>query len=160
MIAGIIAFNTRYPIEENIYENAKIAKEHFDYRMPIFSTYGTRDFEYPMRSGCGQFKQMSFWKWFNNIQPSELDPDDPSGVGAPGHEIETWGPIGQTGKPIFTTHKYFCNDATQVSYYNYTLIEGLPHAVEKRVMKKAWDFVSRFSRMQDGSLQIKNSKEK
>ncbi len=154
LIAGIIAFNTRYPIEDIIYEQAKIAKQHFDYRMPVFSTYGTKDFEYPMQPECGQFKQMRFWKWFNNIPPHELNPDDPSGVGSPGQEIETWGPIGQTGKPIFTTHEYFCGDAEPVNYYNYTIIEGLPHAVEKRVMKKGWEFVSKFSRMEDGTLKI------
>lgn len=154
LIAGIIAFNTRYPIEEIIYENAKIAKQNFDYRMPVFSTYGTLDAEYPMRPGCGQYKQMNFWKWFNNIEQQELNPNDPSGVGAPGDEIETWGPFGQAGEPIFTTHRYFCRDSERVNYFNYTIIEDLPHAVENRIMKKAWNFISRFSRMQDGKLKI------
>lgn len=154
LIAGIITFNTRFAIDDSVIEKVKKVKQNFDYRMPVYSTYGTCDFEYPMFQGCGQFTQMKFWKWFNNIEAKELDPNDPSGIGAPGNEIEKWGPLGESGDPIFTTHKFFNKEENSINYYNYTLIEGLPHAVEKRVMRTAWDFVSRFSRKPNGDLAI------
>lgn len=154
LFAGVIAFNTRYKMEDTMYRKAEAAKERYDYRMPVFYNYGTKDAEYPMSEGCGQFTQMRFWKWFNNIEPRELLPGDPSGVGTPGDEVVEWGNFGPGGKPVFTTHKYRSRDEGNRNYYNYTMVENLPHTVERRLIGKAWAFVSQFSRMPDGSLRF------
>lgn len=154
LFAGLIAFNTRYKVEDIMYQKARISKEKYDYRMPVFYNYGTKDAEYPMMEGCGQFTQMQFWKWFNNIEPRKLLPEDPSGVGTPGDEILEWGEFGPGGKTVFTTHKYRSLDDGNINYYNYTMVEDLPHTVERRLIEKAWAFVSQFSRMPDGSLRF------
>lgn len=159
LVAGILAYNTRFKCEEYMWELAKKAKKQYDYRMPVFSTYGTLDAEYPMQDGCGQFTQMRFWKWFNNIEQKELRSDDPSGTGAPGDRVISWGKYGIHGEPIFTTHQYITEDASRINYYNYTLIKGLPHCVERRVTEAGWRFISQFSRMPDGSLKMQKKEE-
>lgn len=151
LIAGLMAFNTRFQIHDLVYQRAKNGGR-FDYRMPVFSTYGTKDAEYPMQTGCGQFTQMQLWKWFNNIELRPLDPGDASGVGTPGDDILTWGRYGCKGDPIFTTHIYRSRDEGRMNYYNYTLVTGLPHTVERRLIGAAWAYLSQFSRMPDGSL--------
>ena len=55
LIAGVVAFNTRFPMHEGVYEASQAVKAKFDYRMPVFSTYGTKDAEYPPQEGSGQF---------------------------------------------------------------------------------------------------------
>lgn len=155
LFAGLIAFNTRYKVEDIMYQKARDAKKKYDYRMPVFHNYGTKDAEYPMLEGCGQFTQMQFWKWFNNIEQRKLLPEDPSGVGTPGDEIVEWGNFGLGGKAVFKTHQYRSMDDGNKNYYNYTIVEDLPHTVERRLIEKAWAFVSQFSRMPDGYLQFK-----
>lgn len=152
LIAGAIVFNTRYPVKENVYEHARAVKSNYDYRVPIFSTYGTKDAEFPMKDGCGQFTQMNFWKWYNNIEQKPLIPGDSSLIGAAGDEIVSWGPINSEGNQVYTTHKFKTQDESGLNLYNYTLIEGLPHTVERGVIRTAWDFISQFSRGEDGSL--------
>lgn len=159
LVAGILAYNTRFKCEEYMWDLARKAKQQYDYRMPVFSTYGTLDAEYPPQEGCGQFTQMRFWKWFNNIEQKELRSDDPSGVGVPGDQVVSWGKYGPNGEPIFTTHQYITRDASKINYYNYTLIKGLPHSVEQRVTEAGWRFISQFSRMPDGSLRMQKKEE-
>ena len=154
LYAGVIAFNTRYHFSSSVIERSAAAKAAFDYRMPVFSVYGTLDAEYPMTEGCGQFTQMHFWKQFNNIQDPPLDPADPSGVGAPGDQTVCWGPLGKDGRGLFTTHRYRTRDPSELYLYNYTLVKDLPHTVERRVIPRAWDYVSQFSRRKDGRLAV------
>lgn len=152
LFAGLIAFNTRFPIKQYVFDLAGKAKEKADYRMPVFSTYGTRDAEYPLQEGCGQFSQMRLWKWFNNIEDKPLNPQDPSGVGAPGDRTLRWGAQEAEGQMPFTTHSYLTRDPSHLNLYNYTLVEGLPHTVDRRLTRHGWNFVAQFTRQPDGSL--------
>lgn len=159
LIAGVLAYNTRFKCDEYMWELAKEAKKQYDYRMPVFSTYGTLDAEYPPQEGSGQFTQMRFWKWFNNIEQKDLRGDDPCGTGIPGDRVISWGKYGVNGEPIFATHQYITRDDSHVNYYNYTLIKGLPHCVEQRVTETGWRFISQFSRLPDGSLRMQKKEE-
>ncbi len=152
LIAGAIVFNTRYPVKDNIYDLAENTKKKKDYRVPVFSTYGTKDAEYPMKAGCGQFTQMDFWKWYNNIERKPLTEEDSSGIGAEGDRIIRWGPPDKKGKPVYTTHEFITKDEGHLNLYNYTLIDGLPHTVDRGVIRAAWDYISQFSRTENGEL--------
>ena len=150
--ADEIVGSRSYPVKENIYDYVKTVKQKYDYRVPIFSTYGTRDAEYPMKPGCGQFTQMEFWRWYNNIRPRAIDVEDPSGIGAPGDRTVSWGAFGENGENIFTTHSFCTEDPDGINLYNYTLVSGLPHTVERRLIPCALDYIFQFSRNSDGSL--------
>ncbi len=152
LFAGLIAFNTRYPVGEPLYELARKAKNQYDYRMPVFSTYGTKDHEFPMTEGCGQFTQMKLWKWYNHLDNREPDVNDPSRIGAPGDKILVWGPQEALDQKIFTTHCFATHETEPLYLYNYTLVEGMPHTVERRLIPAAWAYISQFSRNEDGSL--------
>ncbi len=154
LIAAVVTFNTRFPMHEGVYEIAKKAKEKYDYRMPVYYCYGTKDAEYPPQEGSGQFLQMNFWKWYNNIEQKKLSGDDPSGVGCSGDEIVEWPKKKLNGQGYITTHKYYSLDEKSVNYYNYTIAENLPHTVDRRMLRDWWAYATRFSRNADGSLNI------
>ena len=40
-------------------------KEKYDYRMPVWYTYGTREPSYPVFRGSTQQHQYDFWKQYN-----------------------------------------------------------------------------------------------
>ena len=152
LIAGAFVFNTRYPVKEPLYERAREVKKRMDYRMPVFSTYGTKDAEYPMREGCGQFSQMAFWKWYNNIEQKPLDPQDPSGVGCAGDRVICWEHPDPNGNHLYKTHEFFTRDGSGLNLYNYTLVKDLPHTVERGLIREGWNFLRQFSRGKDGTL--------
>ena len=152
LYAGLIAFNTRYKINDAFISASAKAKSFYDYRMPVFSTYGTKDAEWPLKAGCGQFSQMNFWKKFNNSEMPELASSDVSGIGAPGDIVKKWGNYGENCESIFTTHSFRSKDPSGICFYNYTVVNGLPHTVERRLIPAAWNFVSQFHRLSDGSL--------
>lgn len=154
LFAGLLAFNTRFPVKQYVFDLADKAKARADYRMPVFSTYGTRDAEYPPQEGCGQFSQMRLWKWFNNIEARALDPEDPCGAGTPGDRVLRWGEADAQGNPSFTTHAYLTRDASRLNLYNYTLVSGLPHTVDRRLARPGWKFIAQFARQPDGSLRF------
>ena len=152
LIAGAIVFNTRYPVGEALYRKAEEVKKNMDYRVPVFSTYGTKDAEFPMREGCGQFSQMNFWKWYNHIGQKPLDPQDPSGVGCPGDKVIQWEYPDPNGNHLYTTHEFFTRGESGLNLYNYTLVKDLPHTVERGLIREAWNFIRQFSRLEDGTL--------
>ncbi|MEX1376016.1 MAG: PHB depolymerase family esterase, partial [Eubacteriales bacterium] len=154
LIAGLVAFNTRFPMHDGVYEGARKAKEKYDYRVPVFSTYGTKDAEYPPREGSGQFSQMTFWKWYNNIEAKPLNGDDKSGAGTAGDCVVTLGEPSNGEKGEMTWHQYYSMDNPSINYYNYTVVQGLPHTVEQRLIPTAWEFIKKFSRREDGLLKI------
>jgi poly(3-hydroxybutyrate) depolymerase len=60
LIAAVIADNTRFCQNRNTkpFAIAGCKKLQYDYRMPVFYTYGTRDIEYPAVRGSGQRADM------------------------------------------------------------------------------------------------------
>ena len=154
LVAAVVTFNTRFPMHEGVYEIAKKAKEKYDYRMPVYYCYGTKDAEYPPQEGSGQFLQIDFWKWYNNIEQKKLSGDDPSGVGCEGDEVVVWPEDKTRGQGFINTHKYYSVDEKSINYYNYTIAENLPHTVDRRMLRDWWTYASRFSRNPDGSLNI------
>lgn len=159
IIAGVIADNTRFCQNRNTkpFAIAGCKKLQFDYRMPVFYTYGTRDIEYPAVRGSGQQVQYDFWKSYNNISCKEtpyIATPDSSGVGVPGDVIETYYPNPRYPDRKYTTHRFYSNDAAALNLYNYSLADGKGHDCNPEEAWLGWDYVKKFRRMHDGSLYI------
>lgn len=152
LVAGVLAFNTRYAFDSKAWAAAAGPKSRYNYRMPVFYSYGTRDVEFPLKNGSSQFSQMDFWKNYNNIANPKPDENYPGGFGAPADRVVSWGRCGRHGKPIFTTAEFNTCDPSGINLYNYTFVESLPHAVEPRLFPAGLAYLFQFSRQADGSL--------
>ena len=157
VIAAVIADNTRFCQNRNTkpFAIAGCKKLQYDYRMPVFYTYGTRDIEYPAVRGSGQQVQYDFWKSYNNIPCKEtpyIADADSSGVGVPGDVIETYYPNPRYPARKYTTHRFFSVDAVPLNLYNYSLADGKGHDCNPEEAWLGWNYVRQFRRMPDGSL--------
>ena len=161
IIAGIFANNTRFCQNRNTKAFAIAGKKKldYDYRMPVWYVYGTRDFEYPAVRGSGQQVQYDFWKSYNNITCKEtpyISDKASCGVGVPGDKIEEYYPNPRYPERKFTTHRFYSNDEDQANYYNYTLVEGKGHDSLPEEAGIGWDYIKQFRRMPDGSIELIN----
>jgi len=159
VIAAVIADNTRFCQNRNTkpFAIAGCKKLQYDYRMPVFYTYGTRDIEYPAVRGSGQQVQYDFWKSYNNITCKEtpyIATPDSSGVGVPGDVVETYYPNPRYPARKYTTHRFFSNDAVPRNLYNYSLADGKGHDCNPEEAWLGWNYVRQFRRMHDGSLWV------
>ncbi len=158
-VAAVFANNTRFCQDRNTkpFAIASAKKLQFDYRMPVWYVYGTRDFEYPAVRGSGQQVAYDWWKSYNNITCKEtpyIATPDSSGVGVPGDVIEIRYPNPQFPTRKVTTHRFFSNDEKPLNLYNYTLVDGKGHDSNPEDGRLAWEYLRRFRRLPDGSLEI------
>ena len=157
VIAAVCADNTRFCQDRNTKPFAIAWKKKLDYdfRMPVWYTYGTRDVEYPAVRGSGQQVQYDFWKSYNNITCKEtpyIDTPAACGVGVPGDEIEEYYPNPRYPRRKYTTHRFFSNDPKPLNLYNYSLADGKGHDCNPEEAWLGWNYIRRFRRMPDGSL--------
>ncbi|NLI59865.1 MAG: alpha/beta hydrolase [Clostridiales bacterium] len=126
----------------------------YNYRMPVWYFYGTREMEYPIYKGLGQQYQYDAWKEYNNI-PVKATPEEPLdseySIGVVGDEIEVIYPCTEDPEYKYSIHKYYSVDDRK-NYYNIALAHGKGHDVHYVEAELAWQFISRFSRNPDGSL--------
>ena len=121
--------------------------------MPVMYFYGTRESEYPIRSGCNQELQYNFWKEFNNIPIKKtVDSMEPDAVGVLGDDFHELFPCAEHPEHKFTRHLFYSNDEGWKDYYNFILMHGKAHEVHPAEREMGWEYVSRFSRNPDGSL--------
>jgi poly(3-hydroxybutyrate) depolymerase len=159
IIAAVVADNTMFSQNRNTKPFAIAGKKKLDYdfRLPVWYTYGTRDVEYPAVRGSGQQVQYDFWKSYNNItckQTPYIATPEMSGVGVSGDVIEEYYPNPRYPKRKYTTHRFFSNDAVPQNLYNYSLADGKGHDCNPEEAWLGWNYVKQFSRMPDGSLVI------
>lgn len=131
----------------------ELQKKH-NYRMPIWYVYGTREFEYPIVKGLGQQYQYDTWKKYNNIAvlPTPEKPlDSEDSIGVQGETIEVIYPCPEYPEYKYSIHKFYSIDDHK-DYYNFVLAHGKGHEVHYIDAELAWQFISRFSRNPDGSL--------
>ncbi len=159
VIAGVCADNTRFCQDRNVlpFAIAWEKKLKFDYRMPVWYTYGSRDVEYPVVRGSGQQVQYDFWKAYNNITckptPYISEPAD-CGVGVVGDKVEEYYPNPRYPDRKYTTHRFFSNDAEPLNLYNYSLADGKGHDCNPEEAWLSWNYVRQFRRLADGSLEV------
>lgn len=158
-IAGVFANNTRFCQDRNMkcFAIAGAKKLQFDYRMPVWYVYGSRDIEYPAVRGSGQQVAYDWWKSYNNITCKEtpyIATPASCGVGVPGDVIEERYPNPQFPTRKVITHRFFSNDEKPLNLYNYTLVMGKGHDSNPEDCRLAWEYLRHFRRMPNGSLEI------
>lgn len=132
-------------------------KEIYDYRMPVWYTYGTREPSYPVYRGCTQQHQYDFWKIYNNITVKEtptIENPDPSGCGVIGDKRETLWPSERFPHHMYDVHRFYSNDPIPQNYYNYVMMHDKGHDVAPMDAALGWNYVKHFKRNPDGSIGI------
>lgn len=121
------------------------------YTLPIMYFYGTRESEYPIRSGSNQELSYNFWKEFNGIDRAPTDDSlQTDAVGVPGQQVNELHP-----DPAHPAHSYQENiffTGEGKDYYHFMLMRGKAHEVHPAERELGWAFVSRFRRLADGTL--------
>lgn len=159
IIAAVCADNTRFCQDRNTLPFAIAGKKklEYDYRMPVWYTYGTRDIEYPAVRGSGQQVQYDFWKSYNHIPckptPYIAEPAD-CGVGVCGDVVEEYLPNRRYPQRKYTTHRFLSTDPLPLNLYNYSLADGKGHDCNPEEAWLGWNYIQQFRRMPDGSLEI------
>jgi poly(3-hydroxybutyrate) depolymerase len=130
-------------------------KETYDWRVPVWYTYGNREPSYPVYKGCTQQNQYDFWKLYNNITIKPTPPretPDPSGCGVPGDEYELLKPSARHPHHEYDVQRFFTNDPVPRNYYNYIIMRDKGHEVAEKDPTLGWQFVKQFKRNPDGSV--------
>ncbi len=130
-------------------------KKEYDYRMPVWYTYGTREISYPVYKGCSQQHQYDFWKLYNNIPvkptpPAEC-PDD-SGCGVKGDITETRYPSEIYPHHWYAVQRFLTADEEPQNYYNYVVMHDKGHEVAEMDPALGWQYVKQYKRNEDGSV--------
>ncbi len=164
IIAAVCADNTRFSQDRNTLPFAIAGKKKldYDYRMPVWYTYGTRDYEYPAVRGSGQQVQYDFWKSYNNItcKPTlYIDKPASCGVGVVGDVVDEYYPNPRYPDRKYTTHRFFSNDSKPLNLYNYSLADGKGHDCNPEEAWLGWNYLKQFRRMPDGSLVISDEEQ-
>jgi poly(3-hydroxybutyrate) depolymerase len=128
-------------------------QEEKRYTLPIMYFYGTREGEYPIKSGSNQEHSYNFWKEFNNIETAPTQDDlTPDSVGVPGQKVVELYPCPEHPEHRYTQHIFYTRESVPKDYYNFMLMHGKAHEVHPAEREFCWSFLSRFSRGADGSL--------
>ena len=130
-------------------------KKSYDYRMPVWYTYGTREPSYPVYEYSSQQHQYDFWKRYNNITvkptPGKDNPH-PCGCGVPGDIVEYLKPSKRHPHHNYDVHRFFTNDEEPKNYYNYVMMRDKSHDVAQMDPYLGWEYVKQFKRNPDGSV--------
>ncbi len=131
-------------------------KLEYDYRMPVWYMYGSRDLEFPVVRGCGQQNQYDFWKGYNNIT-IKLTPytntQAAGGVGIVGDHVEFYQPSSRHPANTYMTNRFYSNDPEELNLYNYTLCIGKGHDSVPYEARLGWNYIKQFRRLPDRSLE-------
>lgn len=132
-------------------------KEKYDYRMPVWYTYGTREPSYPVFRGSTQQHQYDFWKQYNHI-PVKKTPEKGNlvtgGVGVPGDETEIRYSSGRFAEHWYSVNRFYSNDPEPINLYNYIMMHDKGHEIAEMDPYLGWEYVKHFRRKKDGSLEI------
>jgi hypothetical protein len=132
-------------------------KKSFDYRMPIWYIYGSREPSYPVFRGCSQQNQYDFWKKYNNIEvlpTPERENPHPCGCGVPGQKQEHLVPSKRHPQHAYNVQRFYSRDKEPVNYYNYVAMLGKGHDVAEMDPALGWAYVKQFCRLPDGNVKI------
>ncbi len=132
-------------------------KRTFDYRMPVWYTYGGRELSYPVYNRSTQQKQYDFWKMYNHIpiRPT-LDKahPHPCGCGVPGDSAEQLHPSETHPEHTYDVQRFNTEEPDRMNLYNYVVMLGKGHEIAPMDPELGWRYVSRFRRRADGSLRM------
>lgn len=135
---------------------ARRIQEKYDYRMPVWYTYGTREPSYPVYRRCTQQHQYDFWKLYNHIPVKETPEDgreNPYGVGVSGDETEILHTPGRHAEHWYSIHRFYSVDPEPVNLYNYVMMHDKGHEVAELDPCLGWEYVKHFRRKENGGLE-------
>lgn len=130
-------------------------KSEFDYRMPVWYTYGNREPSYPVYRGSSQQHQYDFWKKYNNIEvvaTPELENPHPCGCGIPGHQYELLKPSKRHPHHEYDVQRFYSMDDKPINLYNYVVMRDKGHDVAEMDPALGWNYVKQFRRLPNGRL--------
>lgn len=130
-------------------------KRTYDYRMPVWYTYGTREASYPVYARCSQQHQYDFWKQYNHIPVRPTPPREhpaPCGAGVPGDVTEVLRPDPLHPAHWYSVNRFFTSDPVPCNYYNYVLMHDKGHEISFADPLLGWEYVRQFRRGADGSV--------
>jgi len=130
-------------------------KKEFDYRMPVWYTYGSREPAFPVYNGSTQQHQYDFWKMYNNIEikpTPERENPHPSGCGVEGDVTEILNPSERHPNHKYIVQRFFSRDETPINLYNYVIMYDKGHEVAPADVVLGWNYVRQFRRLSDGRL--------
>ena len=143
--------------EHRAFRLALEKKKDFDYRIPVWYTYGNREPSYPVYRGCSQQHQYDFLKKYNNIevQPTrERENPHPCGCGVPGHKYELLKPSLRHPHHQYDVHRFYSKDEKPINLYNYVLMRDKGHDIAEMDPVLGWDYVKKFRRLPSGKLEV------
>lgn len=130
-------------------------KKEYDYRIPVWYTYGSREASYPVYNGCSQQHQYDFWKMYNNIEikptPGKENPD-PTGCGVKGDETQLLKPSGRHPHHEYDVQCFYSRDDEPLNLYNYVVMRDKGHDIAHMDAALGWEYVKQYRRNSDGSL--------
>lgn len=144
----ICPHSERYTTEQKI----AFAKEKYDYKMPVFYVSGEAEGFWPMTEDNTTWKTSQYFKEYNGI-PCFGFPENPSyPMPERGDSTFEWG----KDKRFTTTAYYGDNRANNNDFglVNMTFAKDMPHAVDLRQVKTAYEYLSQFARTGDESVRI------
>ena len=129
---------------------ADAKKAEYDYRMPLIQISGLLDQTWPITNPQDRrLMTFDYWKTYNNIPIEPFAPDASSESGLTADE--TWY---DGDNERFLHHRWFSRDPGSPALYELFLAKRMPHALDIRTARYAWEFLKKFSRNPDGSLSI------
>lgn len=130
-------------------------KKEYDYLMPVWYTYGTREPSYPVYDKCTQQYQYDFWKAYNHIEISKTAPQenpDICGCGVPGQVQERIRPSERHSAHYYDVQRFYTADDRHLNLYNYVIMHEKGHDIAQMDAALGWEYVRQFKRNSDGSL--------
>ena len=122
-------------------------KKEYDYLMPVWYTYGTREPSYPVCAKSTQQYQYDFWK---ETPPAE-EPDV-CGCGVPGQVQERIRPSERHPGHCYDVQRFYTTDERRLNLYNYVIMHEKGHDIAQMDPALGWEYVKQFRRNPDGSL--------
>lgn len=130
-------------------------KKEYDYLMPVWYTYGTREPSYPVCAKSTQQYQYDFWKAYNHIAVEETPPaeePDVCGCGVPGQVQERIRPSERHPGHYYDVQRFYTTDERRLNLYNYVIMHEKGHDIAQMDPALGWEYVKQFRRNPDGSL--------
>lgn len=130
-------------------------KKEYDYLMPVWYTYGSREPSYPVYAKCTQQYQYDFWKAYNHIAVRETpgrEAPDPCGCGIPGQVQERLRPSDRHPRHYYDVQRFYTEEG--LNLYNFVAMHHKGHDIAQMDARLGWEYVRRFRRNPDGSLEV------
>ena len=132
-------------------------KKEYDYRMPVWYTYGSREISFPVFRDSNQQNQYDLWKKYNHIaiKPTPAQGEEnPGGCGVEGDTTEIIRPTDRHPDQWYQVQRFYTDDEARLNLYNFVVMHDKGHDIAQMDAELGWRYVRAFRRKADGSLEI------